>query len=153
MGDEIVILDKVFFDTAKATIKKVSFNLLEQVAPTLRAHHEITKVRIEGHTDAQGKREKNMKLSQDRADSVGAPRLDRRRRRQPPRGEGLRPDRPVADNKTSKGREANRRVEFLIIERAPAPDAAPAGQTAPAVPTSPPAKTPSSASPSGSPSG
>jgi outer membrane protein OmpA-like peptidoglycan-associated protein len=134
VGDEIVILEKVFFDTAKASIKKVSFNLLEQVATTLRAHREILKVRIEGHTDAQGKRDKNMKLSQDRAESVmgflAAHGVDPGRMQ----AQGFGPDRPVSDNKTSRGREANRRVEFHITERAkqtaPTPDK-PVEQTEP----------------------
>src|SRR5205814_1011179 len=70
VGEEIVILDKVYFDTAKASIQAKSFNLLDQLATTVRAHPEIKKIRIEGHTDSQGKAEKNRKLSQDRAESV-----------------------------------------------------------------------------------
>ena len=31
---------------------------------------------------------------------------------------GFGPDRPVSDNKSAKGREANRRVEFIILKRA-----------------------------------
>ena len=52
--DRIEILDKVFFDTGKATIKPVSFALLQQVATVLKSHQEITLVRVEGHTDNAG---------------------------------------------------------------------------------------------------
>ncbi len=126
VGDEIVILEKVFFDTNKATIKKQSFNLLEQVASTIKAHRELLKIKIEGHTDAQGKREKNLKLSADRANSVAQFLVKHGVDPLRLEAQGFGPDRPVSDNKTAKGREANRRVEFHVTERAkpaaPAPE-------------------------------
>ena len=117
-------MEKVQFKKAKAILDKKSFNLLDQVSSVLRMHPEITKVVVEGHTDGKGKRDKNVKLSQDRANAVrayliktgvAAGRLD---------AVGRGPDRPVASNKAEKGREANRRVEFHITGRAP--EAAPA---------------------------
>ncbi len=118
IGEEIVILEKVFFDTDRATIKPVSYNLLDQVALTIKAHPELLKIRIEGHTDSQGSADRNRRLSQDRAESVRKylvrEGVDEKRLV----AEGFGPDRPVADNKTSRGREANRRVEFHITERA-----------------------------------
>jgi outer membrane protein OmpA-like peptidoglycan-associated protein len=118
VGDEIVILEKVFFDTDKATIQKKSFNLLDQVTRTVLAHPELKKIRIEGHTDSQGKAEHNRKLSQDRAESVRTFLVNRGVKPERLEAQGFGPDRPVSDNKTSKGREANRRVEFHITERA-----------------------------------
>jgi outer membrane protein OmpA-like peptidoglycan-associated protein len=130
VGEEIVILEKVYFDTNKAIIQKRSYNLLNQVAQTIRAHAELKKISIEGHTDAQGGHEKNMKLSQDRAESVRAYLISKAVAPERLEAHGFGPDRPVSDNKTAKGREANRRVEFHIIERAkaaqPPPDTAPA---------------------------
>ena len=117
VGDELIIMDKVFFDTNKATIQPRSFNLLDQVAATLKAHAELTRVSVEGHTDSKGPAAKNRKLSQARAESVvnylvkhsvAATRLE---------AKGWGPDRPVEDNRTAKGREANRRVEFHITGR------------------------------------
>jgi OOP family OmpA-OmpF porin len=69
---------------------------------------------VEGHTDSTGKPEKNMTLSQARAESVrkyliadGIP-----------EGQisavGAGQERPVADNKTSAGRAKNRRVEVIL---------------------------------------
>lgn len=113
-GDRLVIREKIFFDTSRATIQKRSFELLKKVAGALKAHGEVSRIYIDGHTDAQGARESNLKLSQARAESVkaflvkegvGAGRLE-------PRGFG--PDKPIADNKTAAGREQNRRVEFLF---------------------------------------
>jgi hypothetical protein len=51
--DAVVILEQVFFDTGKATIKKQSFGLLNDVAVVLRSYPSIQKVRVEGHTDDQ----------------------------------------------------------------------------------------------------
>jgi outer membrane protein OmpA-like peptidoglycan-associated protein len=112
---QIVILDKIFFDTDKATIKPVSFALLDQVAQVLRGHDEL-KIRIEGHTDAQGNDAHNLKLSQERADSVRTylikHGIDDKRLVAAGFGSAV----PIANNKTKAGREANRRVEFHIVE-------------------------------------
>ncbi len=125
---QIIILEKVFFATDKAKILPKSFNLLDQVALTIKAHAEM-KIRVEGYTDAQGSMQHNVKLSQDRADAVMMYLL--KKGIDPGRliAAGYGPASPVADNRTAKGREANRRVEFHIIEAEPpakkeaAPDA------------------------------
>ena len=119
----IVVTDKkielkqtVYFDTRKATIKRVSFPLLDEVAQAL-ADHPTIKVRIEGHTDSQGSDKFNLKLSKNRAASVRKYLI----------GKGVDPFRmeaqgfgesvPIEDNRTNAGRAANRRVEFFITER------------------------------------
>ncbi len=80
---------------------------------------ENTKLTIElgGHTDDVGGDEANLKLSQDRADTV----------REYLIGKGIEPDRiaskgygearPVASNATPEGQAANRRVEFTILTK------------------------------------
>ncbi len=112
---KIVIVETVYFKLDKAIIEKRSFKLLENVAAVLAGHSAI-RVRIEGHTDSQGNAAHNKDLSQRRAEAVrtflvahgiDAARLD---------AVGYGPERPVADNKTTKGRAANRRVEFVIVD-------------------------------------
>ncbi len=112
--EKLVIKEKVFFATAKATILAKSFPLLNQVAKVLRDHPEIAKVTVEGHTDNVGKADYNRKLSRLRAESVRnflvhqgveAERLD---------ALGFGPDRPADSNNTEEGRANNRRVEFII---------------------------------------
>jgi outer membrane protein OmpA-like peptidoglycan-associated protein len=129
----IVILDKIFFDTGKATIKPQSFNLLDQVALTIKAHPEF-KIRVEGHTDSQGKQDANIKLSQERAESVRTYLIKKNIEPDRLQSVGYGPATPIADNKTKAGREANRRVEFHIVEepvkkKAPEPEAAPTEAT------------------------
>src|SRR6478735_4681023 len=68
--NEIVILEQVQFDTAKATIKSASNPLLDEVAQVLMQHPEMTKIEVQGHTDNRGSAALNKKLSQARADSV-----------------------------------------------------------------------------------
>lgn len=140
---EIKILDRVYFRTGKAKIRRRSFALLTNVANVLKAHPEIKKVRVEGHTDDRGKDDFNQKLSQNRADAVVAflvkAGVDASRLQAVGYGE----TQPVGDNKTSAGRTQNRRVEFEVLERAavgapaaaPAPAATPAPAPAPAADT------------------
>ncbi len=110
----IVILDKVFFATDKSVILAKSFNLLDQVAATIKANN--FKIRVEGYTDAKGKMDHNIKLSQDRAESVRQYLIKKGIPEANLIAVGYGPANPVADNKTAKGREVNRRVEFHIME-------------------------------------
>jgi outer membrane protein OmpA-like peptidoglycan-associated protein len=115
-GDKIVILDKVYFATNKDIILPKSFSLLRQVAAVLKANPQVELLRVEGHTDDQGKDAANLDLSQRRASNVrsflihegiAGERLD-------PMGYGE--TKPVDTNKTAAGRENNRRVEFNILK-------------------------------------
>ncbi|MDX2024227.1 MAG: OmpA family protein [Deltaproteobacteria bacterium] len=112
--DKLVILDMVYFNTGKATIKKRSFLLLSQIASVLLEHPEVRKVRVEGHTDSQGNDEKNMRLSQARAESVRAFLVKAGVSEARLSAQGYGESRPIETNATSKGRAANRRVEFVI---------------------------------------
>jgi OmpA-OmpF porin, OOP family len=110
---KIELKQTVYFDTNKATIKRVSFPLLDEVALALGDHPKI-EVRIEGHTDSQGSDKKNLKLSAARATSVRnyliGKGVDGLRMRAQGFGEAV----PIADNRTKDGRAQNRRVEFFI---------------------------------------
>ena len=114
--DKIEILEKVYFDTNKASIKQRSFNVLEQVATVLRRNPQITKVRVEGHTDSRGSDSYNLELSERRAKSVRQFLVDRGIEADRLDAKGFGEEQPVASNSNSEGREQNRRVEFLIVE-------------------------------------
>ena len=109
-----MILDLVYFDTNKASIKKRSFPLLKQVAKVLDEHPEVKHIRIEGHTDSQGKDERNLALSQGRAESVQTFLIKNGIAPTRLRAKGFGESTPVETNATAKGRSANRRVEFVI---------------------------------------
>ena len=113
---KIEILEKVFFKTGKDAIDAKSFALLDQVSAVLVATPRIKKVRVEGHTDNVGKAKKNTKLSQQRADAVKKYLVSKGVEDARLEAVGFGPDKPIADNATDEGKEANRRVEFVIVE-------------------------------------
>jgi outer membrane protein OmpA-like peptidoglycan-associated protein len=116
-GDEIVILEQVQFDTAKSTIRPASDALLDDVAAVLKQHAEIVKLEVQGHTDDKGDDALNAKLSKDRAKAVVKALTTRgiEAARLVPQGYGE--TKPVASNDTVEGRQKNRRVQFIVLER------------------------------------
>ncbi|MBU1431155.1 OmpA family protein [Myxococcota bacterium] len=115
--EKIEILDKVFFDTGKSIIKEKSFNMLNQVAATLKAKTEIKKLRIEGHTDNRGKAADNLTLSQNRARAVYRYLISRGVQEGRLEFEGYGSDKPLVPHKQRGAAEKNRRVEFSILEQ------------------------------------
>jgi outer membrane protein OmpA-like peptidoglycan-associated protein len=116
---EIIILQQVQFDTARATIKAVSNPLLDEVAAVLKEHPEITKIEVQGHTDNRGGEAYNKRLSDNRSKAVMNALIKRgiEATRLSSKGYGL--SEPIADNATEEGRAQNRRVQFKILEKAP----------------------------------
>jgi outer membrane protein OmpA-like peptidoglycan-associated protein len=118
-AERIVILEKVFFDTGKATIKKQSFGLLGEVAAILQAHPELARVRVEGHTDSRGDDQKNLTLSQRRADAVVAWLVKAGINPSRLEGRGFGETKPLDPAETAAAWDQNRRVEFIIAPSTP----------------------------------
>ncbi len=114
-GLKIEITEKVFFKTGKATIKKRSYSLLREVAKVMRENPQLTRVRIEGHTDSSGGAGYNRRLSQSRAKAVRRFLINQRVASSRLESIGYGEDRPRMTNTTRAGRKANRRVEFAIV--------------------------------------
>ncbi len=112
---KINIKEQVFFETSKAVIKSESFELLDQVADLLVKNPHIGNVTVEGHTDSRGKYKYNVKLSQDRADSVMKYLVNHGVEANRLNAIGYGPDRPIDSNDTKEGRARNRRVEFVVL--------------------------------------
>jgi outer membrane protein OmpA-like peptidoglycan-associated protein len=113
-GGEIRITEAVHFRTGSAEIDPVSHSILDQVALTMKANKQIERVRVEGHTDDTGPRDLNMKLSQQRAESVRRYLISRGVSPDRLTAKGYGPDDPVIDEKTEAARAKNRRVEFIV---------------------------------------
>jgi len=123
------VIEGIFFDTGKATIRSKSYGTLDAAVKVLTDYPSL-RVEISGHTDTQGKRDKNVVLSQSRADSVKAYLVGKgvADDRVVTRGAG--PDEPIGDNATKAGRQKNRRIEFkLITGQAPAAGGGPVACT------------------------
>jgi OOP family OmpA-OmpF porin len=118
---EIKINEQVQFDTDKATIKPVSNALLDSVAAVIKAHPEIKKLEVQGHTDSQGPKAHNQQLSQQRAESVRKALESRGVEKTRLVSKGYGQDKPIGDNSTDVGRTQNRRVQFVILEKTAVP--------------------------------
>ena len=103
----------IVFKTGKAEIDEVSFPVLDLVKAYLDAKPQITKLRVEGHTDNVGDAKKNLELSGARAHAVAKYLVGKgvECKRLVPTGFG--DTRPVADNKTEEGKAQNRRTDFI----------------------------------------
>jgi OOP family OmpA-OmpF porin len=114
---EIEITDTIQFETGKATLLPISRPVLDDVAQVMKDRPELF-IRIEGHTDDQGSDDQNLRLSQDRADSVRTYLTSRGIAATRLKAQGFGETKPIDTNRTTQGRARNRRVEFHII---PAP--------------------------------
>jgi outer membrane protein OmpA-like peptidoglycan-associated protein len=116
----IVNLSDVLFDFDRASLKPGAREKLSRLAGILLAYPGRYDIEIEGHTDSIGSHQYNVRLSEDRAESVGAylreagipaARITR--------VAGLAETRPVASNDNAAGRQMNRRVEIVIGDLEP----------------------------------
>ena len=121
-GGQVKITEQVKFITGSADILHDSDPLLTAVATILKDHPELTKVRVEGHTDNRGSAAMNKNLSEKRAAAVAkwltTFGIDKKRLS----AKGFGPERPVDTNETDAGRTNNRRVEFHIEPAAETPE-------------------------------
>lgn len=103
----------VVFESGKDILKPESDSVLEVVQDYLEAKPEITLLRIEGHTDTDGNKDANQKLSELRSLAVAhwlvAKGVDCKRLL--PVGFGQ--EKPVAANDTPDNKAQNRRVAFV----------------------------------------
>lgn len=112
--DKIDILEKVYFDTAKDSIKPESFPLLDEIAGILEAREDILKVRIEGHTDERGPASSNQDLSERRAASVRTYLVGKGVAAERLVSQGFGEAKPVDPGHNAAAWDENRRVEFMI---------------------------------------
>ncbi len=108
-------LNNLFFDYNQDTLKPSSYPELNRLIKILKKHPQMN-IEISGHTDAHGSADKNLTLSQARANSVLRHLTTQGIAKQRLRAKGYGQGRPVADNTTATGRALNRRVEFLILK-------------------------------------
>ena len=131
---------KITFDPGSATLSAAAQPVIDDIAQILKRCPAVS-VLVAGYTDSQGRDQMNLELSQSRADAVLAALQNRRIPVAEFEAIGFGEARPIADNGTESGREANRRIEFTLIIPAggtviPATEGPPDG-TAPVGPQAP----------------
>jgi outer membrane protein OmpA-like peptidoglycan-associated protein len=102
------------FETGKDVIIASSNESLEELATLLSKKNQWT-ILISGHTDNVGKPAANMTLSQKRAFALKAFLINQGVESKRIETEWFGQTKPIASNKTTEGRQKNRRVEMTII--------------------------------------
>jgi outer membrane protein OmpA-like peptidoglycan-associated protein len=109
------ILENVFFDFGKASLKKESFPALDELYKSLDFNPTM-QIEIAGHTDSVGSDQANLKLSQGRANSVRAYLIKKGIEARRVQAKGYGETQPIASNSTEKGRQMNRRTEVRVLK-------------------------------------
>lgn len=127
---EIVILDRINFQSGSDRLAKESLPVVDGIAAVLVERPDVQKVVIAGHTDNVGRPAANLTLSTKRAEAVRRRLIEKGVAPERLDAVGFGDRRPIADNATAAGKAENRRVEFRIErggeaaegEGAPVPD-------------------------------
>lgn len=116
-----IVLNNIFFDSNKATLRKESNLELEKLMQLMKDYPELT-VEVAGHTDSKGNDAANLKLSQMRSQAVVAALIKKGINAKYLVAKGYGETMPIAPNLLPngkpdlKGMQLNRRVEMKIIE-------------------------------------
>lgn len=126
-----IAVKKITFTPASAELAIDARPVLDGLATILNECPPMA-LEIGGHTDSQGSEESNQALSQARAETVLLALQGRRVDISGMTAVGFGEVKPIADNETEDGREANRRIEFVlqgatpvVAAEAPVADATP----------------------------
>ena len=115
-GLQISMTSKVLFDPGESTLKQEAGKSLDEVVKILNTYKD-NMILVEGHTDGQGNAALNRTLSELRAKSVADYLISVGVAANRIKVSGLGKSKPVATNSTAQGREANRRVEVIILKQ------------------------------------
>jgi outer membrane protein OmpA-like peptidoglycan-associated protein len=115
IGTDIKILDKVYFEYDSATIKEISFDILDAVAATVNGNPQITLIEVSGHADERGDDDYNKRLTADRAASVVSYLVKKEVKPHKLLSVGFGEYCPVDKGHNEAAWEKNRRVEFKIL--------------------------------------
>jgi OOP family OmpA-OmpF porin len=106
----------VHFDFDKSTLRPEAKVILNEAAALLQKHERVV-VEVAGHTDSVGTDQYNQGLSERRANSVRDYLVEQGVRASRLTAVGYGENRPVATNDTADGRQENRRVELVVLDR------------------------------------
>lgn len=121
--EELVVIEETLqfhaenieFATGSFKIKSLSYTNLNDIYLIMKKYPS-SGFYIEGHTDNVGNEEMNLRLSQNRAQSVRQYFIDKGIPAERVAAMGYGESRPIAPNTTSEGQARNRRVEIHLIQ-------------------------------------
>ncbi len=118
IGEQLTLPEQIEFELNESRIKQTPKTLatLEQLAETMKKHPNITKLRVEGHTDNVGKTKNNLKLSKARAEAVAAWLAEHEVASSRIVTVGFGAKRPLVANDSADHRAMNRRTEYYVAE-------------------------------------
>ncbi len=116
-GDSKVYIEgKIVFETNKAVIRPESEKVLQQLLTFLQERPDVTRLRVEGHTDSRASDDHNQELSARRSLAVCDWLVDRGVDHLRLVAAGYGEGKPIAPNELADGRAENRRTEFHVME-------------------------------------
>lgn len=122
-GLVLTLSGSVLFATGKSELMPTARKRLDDVVNALK--EDPRSITIVGHTDSVGSDDKNMSLSQRRADAVRTYLTTHGLPENRVTAEGMGETQPIADNKSADGRANNRRVEIILNNASPGQQPAP----------------------------
>ncbi len=113
-GVQITSDERVLFETGRSDIKGEGVVFVERVATILKTKTQANVI-IEGHTDNVGGAALNQQLSTRRADAVKEALVKQGVAISRIKSQGFGVIKPVADNASAEGRQANRRTDIIVL--------------------------------------
>ncbi|HEY2748004.1 MAG TPA: OmpA family protein [Polyangia bacterium] len=118
---QIITMNPIYFETAKAIIKPISYPTLDDVADTLKSNQQLLIVEIQGHADERGDDDYNMRLTEDRAAAVKTYLIGKGVAADRLQSHGYGETKPLCRQHAESCWSKNRRVEFVILRRSDNP--------------------------------
>ncbi|MFV0344998.1 MAG: OmpA family protein [Bacteroidales bacterium] len=109
-----IVLNNIVFEVNSSELLSESSYEIDKLIEFLNDNPSI-KIELSGHTDNTGSSEHNLELSRNRAKSVYNALIAKDISPDRLSYKGFGDTKPIADNDTEEGREANRRTEFKIV--------------------------------------
>ena len=113
--NELLLGKTVAFESSSSRLRSDSQKLLDAIGAALKTEPNA-RIEISGHTDKNGKEEKNIRLSQRRAEAVKRYLVDKGIKSNRIEAVGHGSSLPIADDETLGGQSKNRRIEFNVQE-------------------------------------